>query len=268
MEAYENSIHFNLSIPGFIEDYLAEHGISTNEIPTTVSSKESLIDYLSSRGLSDAEDLVKNAVFYAYDQKYYKYYSAERDVHEYSDDWINDFGEILKKLDIDDKLNEMSIVNVGSNDASQMEKLISDNYKEMYLVDVGLRSLLLAKKLYPDAKIMHTDADTLEDIPDNSIDLYLSFRTFNSSIFNMKKATSELNRVLSDNGRVILSIPNGYVDANGNFTYGLIPPNGNSIDECYPFKILEKILYHLSRVGFKDIGIINSFYEIYIYTRR
>ncbi|WP_296885201.1 methyltransferase domain-containing protein [uncultured Methanobrevibacter sp.] len=166
------------------------------------------------------------------------------------------------------KLNELAILNVGCNDATQMEKLIGRNFKELYLVDIGIRSLQLAKKSFPDSKVLYTNADDLSDIADNSIDLYLSFRTYNSSFFNIEGSISELNRVLSDNGAAILSIPNGYVDSDGNFSHGLKPHSKDYVDEAYPFEITGFIVYYLSKCDFKNICILNSFYEIYIYITR
>lgn len=228
-------------------------------------SKEFLINSLISKGIFNAPALVNGAINYAFDKKYFKYYSFEKDIHEYSDDWITDFHSILKKLNLSTKLNNLTMLNVGCNDGSQMKKLVGSNYKDLYLVDIGIRSLKLAKEIFPNSIIINTNADMLYGIPKNSIDLYLSFRTYNSSFFNIEGAISELNRVLCNNAAVIISIPNGFVDNNGNFISGLKPPKKNFIDETYPFKISGTIMFEISKYGFKDIGLLNSFYEIYIY---
>ena len=269
MENFNNSIYFTCRISDYIKYYLIQNGVSNNQLPPpTIHSKQGFIDYLSSQGIDDAAILVDAAINYAFDKKYFKYYAIEKDVHEYSDEWIMDFQSILKKLNIYDKLNELTILNVGCNDATQMEKLIGQNFNELYLVDVGIRSLLNAKKIFPDSTIMNTNADSLSGISNNSIDLYLSFRTYNSSLLNTEGSISELNRVLADDGKVILSIPNGYVDKDGIFCHGLKPHGEDYIDECYPFEIVGIIIFYLSKYNFKNIEVLNSFYEIYIFATR
>ena len=268
MDNFNNSIYFTSRISYNVKYYLFQNGVTNDQLPHTVISKQGLIDHLSSQGVDDASVLVNSALNYAFDKKYFKYYSIEKDVHEYSDEWITDFHSILKKLNLYGKLNELAILNVGCNDATQMEKLIGRNFKELYLVDIGIRSLQLAKKSFPDSKALYTNADDLSDIADNSIDLYLSFRTYNSSFFNIEGSILELNRVLSDNGAAILSIPNGYVDSDGNFSHGLKPHSKDYVDEAYPFELTGFIVYYLSKCDFKNICILNSFYEIYIYITR
>lgn len=268
MENFDNSLFVCRRISEYIKAFLIQNGVKDNQLPPpSVSSKHGLIDYLSSSGIEDACGLVDDAISYAFDSKYYKYYAFEKDVHEYSDEWITDFRSILKKLDIDDKLNDLSILNVGCNDATQTEKLIGHNFKELYLVDVGIRSLQLAKNEFPESIALNTNADMLSDVPDNSIDLYLSFRTFNSTLFNIEGSISELNRVLAGDGKVIISIPDGYVDEAGNFCHGLLRTDQDCVDEYYPFEIIGKIMRFLSK-NFKNISVMNSFYEIYIYAER
>ncbi|WP_295615645.1 methyltransferase domain-containing protein [uncultured Methanobrevibacter sp.] len=268
MSNYKESIYFTSRISRYMLENLMKNGVEKHHLPSHITTKQGLIEHLKSQGFENAQDLVNNAISYAFDKKYFNYYAAEKDVHEYSDEWISDFQLILKKLDVFDKLNELDILNVGCNDASQMEKMIGNNFKNLYLVDVGLRSLLVAKEIFPKAIIMNTSAESLYELPDNSIDLYLSFRTFNSRLFDIKSAVAELDRVLRYEGIVVLSIPNGYVDSDGNFSYGLKPPSEDSIDAEYPFKIVGEIMYNLSKCTFKYIGLVNSFYEIYIYAIR
>lgn len=268
MSNYEESIYFTSRISRYMLDELMKNGVENCHLPSDITTKQGLIEHLSSQGFENASDIVNNAINYAFDKKYFNYYAAEKDVHEYSDEWITDFQLILKKLEVFDKLNELDILNVGCNDATQMEKMIGSNFKNLYLVDVGIRSLLVAKEIFPKSIIMNTSAESLNDLPDNSIDLYLSFRTFNSRLFDIEGAVSELNRVLRYDGIVVLSVPNGYVDSEGHFSYGLKPPSKDNINPEYPFEIVGKIMYNLSKCAFKHIGLVNSFYEIYIYAIR
>lgn len=268
MASFNNSVYFNFRISSLIIEYLIRNGVEIERIPKSIASKKDLIEYLAVEGFDDSSKLVNDAINYAFDKKYFNYYSVSKDVYQFGDGWIRDFHEVLKKLGLDEKLNELTILNVGCNDGSQMEKLIGSNYGKLYLVDVAIRSLHLAKDIYPDSIIMHSSADMLAEMPDGSIDLYLSFKTFNSSLFDIESSVLELNRVLADGGSVVLSIPNGYVDDGQKINYGLKPPGEDYVDEYYPFKVIGVIIYELSKNGFKDIGILNSFYEIYIYSKK
>lgn len=106
-----------------------------------------------------------------------------------------------------------------------------------------------------------------ENLPflDDSFDLYVSLRTYNSSFFNVKKSLSEAYRVLKNNGAIIISIANGFFNVkDNNIISGLIIPGLDYIDIYRGIDIVRKLSQEFSNNNFKNIQIHTTKEEIYL----
>ena len=108
-------------------------------------------------------------------------------------------------------------------------------------------------------------AEKLTLLSDDSYDLYVSLRTYNSSFFDIKKAISEANRVLKSNAGIIISIANGFLDSTRNCIIpGLLIPGTNFVDVYRGIDMAKKLSTYFVTMGFKEIQILPTNIEIYL----
>lgn len=264
----KNSIYLQKRISTLILTYLNNNGVDWLELPSTISIKEDLIIELLHGGYKNAIQLADSAIRYAFDQKYYLYYEFEKDIREKNNSWITDYNDIVNFLNIDKKLNNMTLLDVGCNDGRQLKRVLTV-YKELYLVDIGTRALDIASHIFPNSISLNVNAENLVGIKNESIDLYLSFRTYNSSFFDINKAIKEAHRVLKlSDAFIIISIPMGFVNNDNSLILGLKPPHKNYLSTLYPYELAGHIINELNKYNFKDIHLKTSFYELFLYATR
>lgn len=106
-------------------------------------------------------------------------------------------------------MSAINILNVGVGGGHEAIALFS-NCTHVTFVDIVQSSLERIKEHIPLSKIIVSSAGSLFSIPDNSYDLYVSLRTYNSSFFDIKEAISEAHRVLKTDAVIIISVANGF----------------------------------------------------------
>lgn len=114
----------------------------------------------------------------------------------------------------------------------------------------------------------------MKDIESFSVDLYISLRTYQSTLFDVKESLHEAYRVLAKGGGIVISIPAMYLkkDNNGKIISvlkGLIPQGSSVPIFEYAMQVSEKIEGYLKILGFRDVIIgSESPFEIYIGARK
>mgnify|MGYP000900723850 CR=1 FL=1 len=102
-------------------------------------------------------------------------------------------------------------------------------------------------------------------IEDNSYELYVSLRTYNSSFFDIKEGIKEAYRVLKNNSVAIISISNGFLNQNEKkIIPGIIIPKLGFVDLYRGIDIVKNLSNILTEYNFKDIEITPTNGEIYI----
>jgi ubiquinone/menaquinone biosynthesis C-methylase UbiE len=181
--------------------------------------------------------------------------------------WEKYFYRVLKQLDINN-INDLDVLDVGIGHGATCKNLYK-NIKSIKAVDISEKALSNAKYLIPHVEIYVNDAEDLISIPTSSIDLYLSFRTYQSTLFDKRDAIHEAYRVLRTGGICIISIPFMYLKSDGEVLQGLIPPGSKEISVEYAIDIAERIEKLLKTLNFKHTGISRvSPFEIYVYGKR
>ena len=105
----------------------------------------------------------------------------------------------------------------------------------------------------------------MSSIPDNSHDLYVSLRTYNSSFFDIKEAILEAHRVLKPNAIIIISVANGFLYPEENcIISGLIIPGTEFIDIYRSMDTIKLIRTEFIQAGFKNIKFFSTNTELYI----
>ena len=141
-------------------------------------------------------------------------------------------------------------------------------------VDISQEAIKYAKDKLHNAKIKIGSAENLKDIESFSVDLYISLRTYQSTLFDVKESLHEAYRVLAKGGGIVISIPAMYLkkDNNGKIISvlkGLIPQGSSVPSFEYAMQVSEKIEGYLKILGFRDVIIgSESPFEIYIGARK
>jgi ubiquinone/menaquinone biosynthesis C-methylase UbiE len=182
--------------------------------------------------------------------------------------WDCYLNEFVKLIGVDN-IENLTVLDVGIGNA-YASHIFLKKCSNLFGVDVSNKALDYAKDKLPNAHLCKGSAENLTMIQSFSIDLYISLRTYQSTLFDMKQSLHEAYRVLAQGGRIIISIPSMFLikDIDNNivrYTKGLIAPYSKTPSMEYAIEIANRIKFYLELLGFYEISIYNdSPYEIYI----
>ena len=216
----------------------------------------------------------------AYDAKY-KNRSISKDVRGKDKVWIDCFYTCLKTLGIDvEDYYSSSVIVVGVGNGEEGMAFGYDKIAKkgsLCLVDIALASLRIARNRFikdgGSCEIINQPAQDMTAVASDSKDIYISTMTYQSSFFNIDRALYEALRVLKHDGKIIISVVNGYIDENSNYRQGLtintdtskIPNDKEKpLDTTKPSKIVDKICSKLKILGFDHISCFFSDAELFV----
>ncbi len=138
---------------------------------------------------------------------------------------------------------------IGGNDG-QEKRFFWGTPEEVYVVDLAKDALkkIKGKNCLP----IFASAENLPFI-DDYIDLYIALRVLFSKHLDLQTALEEAKRVLKPNGRLVASIPNGYL-VKGEIVQGMFDYRTNEVNPALPHAYLKKCLTKLKNLGFKNIS--------------
>jgi ubiquinone/menaquinone biosynthesis C-methylase UbiE len=112
-------------------------------------------------------------------------------------------------------------------------------------------------------------AEDLIQIPNKSVDLYISLRTYQSTLFDRRSALHEAYRVLRNGGIILLSVPIMFLRQEGKVLAGLIPPDSSEPNMEYARQFVARIQAYLTILNFQEVKTDErSPFEIFISARR
>lgn len=212
--------------------------------------------------IDDASKLVNLVMSEAFDEKYATYNYSD-DARSLSVDWKNNFLMIYNKLLLSSSENK-DILDVGVESGNEAIALFSD-CPNITFVDIAPNGLKKIKKQIPKSNIVVSRAEKLVTLINNSYDIYISLRTYNSSFFNVKQAISEAHRVLKKDGIIIISIANGFLCPENQYIIpGLIIPGTEFVDIYRGFDMIEKLSRELWNNSFEDIQFFPTKVELFL----
>lgn len=193
-------------------------------------------------------------------------YSYENDLRGLIPYWASELNSIFRLLTIN--INSSVIIDVGIGNGLEIQYLF-DDIKELTGVDISKKMLDKISEDFSWVKLIHNSAEDLHEIETNYADVYISLRTFQSSLLDIPQALREMQRVLKPRGIVILSIANGFVhekDGEKKIIRGLLSQGSKfQVDKNLSLKIAKKILVKLNQMGFEQTGIKSEKTDVYIW---
>lgn len=228
-------------------------------------TKQSLANLICSKyGIeySDAISITHNAISEAFNSKYARYQYTD-DVRSLDLDWRENFLSLYKKISTK-SMSSLKILNVGVGGGHEATILFSD-CTHVTFVDIAQGVLKKIKERMPLSEIVVSSADDLSSIPDDSYDIYISLRTYNSSFFDIKEAILEARRVLKTNAIIIVSVANGFLCSECQCVIpGLIIPGTEFVDVYRGIAVATQIQAEFVQAKFKNIQIWPTNTEIYL----
>ena len=205
--------------------------------------------------------LISDGLKYAFNEKYSSY-NYRDDVRSLDSEWKENFVSICEQI-INGAINDKKILDVGVGSGNEATILFS-NCSDITFVDIAPIGLQKIKDKIKHAKIINSMAENLPFL-DDTYDLYVSLRTYNSSFFDVKKSLAEAYRVLNHNGVIIISIANGFLNnKENNIISGLIIPGLEFIDIYRGIDMVKKLSKEFTNKKFKNIQIHTTKEEIYL----
>lgn len=258
--------YFENRISNLVIEKLKSKGfvVSREEININ-KQKGALASLLSSKygvECSEVNTIIDNALSESFNDKYATY-NYSYDTRSLDPDWKKGFMSLYEQFSTC-PLVDNNILNVGVGSGNEAIALFS-NCTNITFVDIAPAGLEKIKKQIPASKVIISSADDLSAIPDNSYDLYVSLRTYNSSFFDIKEAVSEAHRVLKSSATMVVSVANGFLCSEQQRVIpGLIIPGAEFVDIYRGMDTAKLVTSELLRKGFKNIRKYFTDTEIYI----
>jgi len=238
--------------------------VSKNELNAN-KQRSALVSLICNRyGIeySEAISTVYNAVSEAFNSKYGAYNYSD-DTRSLDLNWKESFMSFYKRSSAR-PMSTINILNVGVGSGHEAIALFS-NCTRVTFVDIAQGGLEKIKEQIPLSKVIVSNAVDLSSIPDNSHELYVSLRTYNSSFFDVKEAISEAHRVLKPNAVIIISVANGFLCPEQHCIIpGLIIPGTEFVDIYRGMDTTKLIHTEFIQAGFKYIQTFPTNTEIYL----
>lgn len=253
-------------ISNLVIEKLKEKGFTVSKSELNLNKKvEKLSTFIANKyeiEFKDANNLVNRAMSEAFDEKYSSY-DYSNDARSVNIDWKKNFISVYNKL-LTSSIDAKNILDVGVGSGNEAIALFS-NCKNITFVDIAPNGLEKIKKQIPNSNVLLARAENLSSLSDNSYDLYVSLRTYNSSFFDIKQAITEANRVLKHNAVAIVSIANGFLcHEQKSIIPGLIIPGTEFVDIYRGIDMIKDLSIQFSEKGFKNIQIFPTNGEIYL----
>ena len=132
-------------------------------------------------------------------------------------------------------LKNKKVLVCGANSGYEI-KILKKKFSRAQFTAVDVSNEALAK-LPRGVKAVHANFENLP-FRDREFDMYVNCRAMQSSNVNLARALKEARRV--SKGRLVISIPNGYV-VNGKLIHGMYDYETKLIDPVRPWEILKQI---------------------------
>lgn len=266
-----NSLYLTVRVSDTILRKLHSTGVSIKYLPSDSEyTLRDLAAYIIGKGKFVSKNskeiltFLEDARATAFDEKYCNY-TYENDARRIEERWKKEFQGIMKRFHIYD-YPKKRLLNVGIGNGIEGIGLF-DNCENFIGVDIAPESLKYAQSRFPRATFYQNSAETLENIESASQEIYVSFRTYQSSFFDIHESIRQAYRVLMPGGIIVISIANAYLEGD-TFIKGLLPHGSKMVDQEQAHELLSFIRKNLIRMSFEDIGVHSGKAEEYLFARK
>lgn len=252
------------SITKLINEYLLDKDIGvTYKGDLTFYENLQMIKGVSKFTEATTTNFLHQAKAYAFNKKYGNF-NYEKDLREMFPCWSQ---KIKTKIDELLKVNSPKILGVGSNYGQELIDIFGNNFESLcYVLDISKEALERGKQQYPNMNFIECDMESSFPVTDK-FDICLCLRTIQSRGAFRQNVIIQMDKVLSKDGLILISIPNGYIDENDNnkIIRGLYDHRSKMVQERRPQILANKVLNKLQDYGYISTGIETLETEILIW---
>jgi SAM-dependent methyltransferase len=210
-------------------------------------------------------DALTSARSAAYDDKYAKMTEAADERSLDLNAWESELYQILRGLGMENS-KRLSVLNVGIGNGREWTEFYS-SAKKIVGVDVSSAALESAATRHKELRTINADAADLSSVSSEGFDIYLSLRTYQSTLFDIDQSVFEAARVLRPGGIFVASLSDAHRVGNS-VVRGILLSGSNQVDRNQPYALAEKVRRSLTSLGFNSIGLRTGHFEVYVYGRR
>lgn len=261
-KVYAKEGRFATDTVGMVKQYLEKHGLNIDGLvfnqKTTIGDLEKHANKRFNASLNpvEIENLTKDARAFAYRNKYSEPNDNDEKyvLEKKFGDWTSFLDLSLLKIGVrleDYYSSNILDVGFGHGFAYSFCKHFS-KFEKFVALDISEKALANSRQYFEHYETKVGIAESLP-IETSTIDLYMSFRTFQSTLFDRRAAIHEAERVLKFGGVIVISIPIMYVDIDGEMVQGLSPGYGLSPTMIYAKSVVTEVKLLLQMVGFREV---------------
>jgi len=238
------------------------YNISAKQLAEEMTLRELQLDSIPASGKdrerfeSALKDNILKARGIKYgDDSYSRMYMQERE--RILGDWESFLDDFCRTYEVN---TSGEIFVAGINDGQEVGFL---NPAKLSGLDISESAVVRGRKKYSHINFYHCNLAEFDMAPE-ALDTYFSFRTMH--IFTRREAKSIILRAmrfLKESGKIVISVPGGYLAENGRIVFGQ-KLDGDRIDLEKPLRDAERIKALLDETGFVSTQIINHKIEIFV----
>lgn len=267
----QHSLFSRKPIPDLMRIASRDDGLDLSSVRFTRELTISQLERICSG--TNSKKILRDARARAYGAKYGK--RAQTEDERYTlvgfENWQREFIQVLKQAIAPCEMSGLDVLDVGIGTGTELRELVGQ-VRSLIVVDIAQAALQTAKSLLKleSANAKCCAGEDLKGIRNGSIDLYISLRTFQSTLFDRERALAEARRVLRPGGRVLLSIPTKFHDLMTNkVTEGLlVSPEMVDVSADLPFQEADQLRRLLAASQFTGFGFCTGAVEIYAWAAR
>ena len=217
------------------------------------------------KNIETVESLLSQARSEAYNEKYSNRTKEQDERHIDFGGWAAEFETLLYKLGVEN-YHKIKAINVGIGNGTECPPFYN-SFKELTGVDISDSSLISANNIFPKMSAVKEDAENLKSVPSLSQDLYISLRTYQSTLFDLQEAVFEAYRVLRPKGVCVISVSDAHKTTLG-IVRGILASGQTEVDLDLPYLLIDRIRKQFAQLDFDYLGIYTGKFEIYVYGKK
>jgi SAM-dependent methyltransferase len=214
---------------------------------------------------TEFRDALLQARSLAYDSKYAKLTEDEDERALDSGAWEAELYQLLRSLGMENS-KRLSVLDVGIGNGRQWTEFYS-SANQIVGVDVSKAVLQAAANKHKELQIVNADAADLVSVKSDAFDIYVSLRTYQSTLFDIEQSVLEAVRVLRPGGIFVASLSDAHRVGNS-IVRGILLSGTNQVDRNHPYKLADRVRRALVSLGFTSVGVRTGVFEVYVYGRR